>query len=47
MIKTILITLALGVLLGGCSAKEFNAGADSIMSDVANAFENSRDKSQD
>ncbi len=47
MIKNILITLAVGILFAGCSAKEFNAGADSIMSDVANAFENSRDKSQD
>lgn len=47
MSKGILIMVVVGILLAACSAKEFNAGADSIMSDVENAFENSRDKSQD
>lgn len=33
------------ILLSGCTTKEFNAGVDSITSDIKNAFENSKDKS--
>ena len=45
MKKYIFIAL-LGVLvLGGCSAKEFNEGVDSITSDVSNKFEDGQDKS--
>jgi len=35
----------LALILGGCSAKEFNAGADGIGNDIKNAFEGSRDTS--
>jgi len=37
----------LALLLGGCSAKEFNAGVDGIGNDISNAFDGSRDKSTD
>ena len=43
--KTVITTILLSVLFLGCSAKEINAGVDSITSDVTNAFEQSRDKS--
>ena len=45
MIKYTLITLAFSFLFLGCSAKEFNAGADSITSDITGAFEDSKDTS--
>ncbi len=43
----IIIGAFLALLLGGCSAKEFNKGADGIINDISNAFEESRDKSAD
>lgn len=45
MIKYILIALIGTFLFAGCSAKEFNAGADSITSDITGAFEGSKDNS--
>lgn len=41
----IILGAFIALLLGGCSAKEFNEGADSIGKDISNAFEGSRDKS--
>jgi PBP1b-binding outer membrane lipoprotein LpoB len=43
--KYTLLLLGALFLLGGCSAKEINANVDSITSDITNAFENSKDKS--
>ena len=43
----IILGAFVALLLGGCSAKEFNAGAESMTSDISNAFEGSRDKSAD
>jgi hypothetical protein len=45
--KYLLLTLATLFIFAGCSAAEFNEGIDSIGSDIANAFEDSRDKSHD
>ena len=47
MKKFIVLGAFLALLFGGCSAKEFNAGVDSITSDISNTFEDSRDKSTD
>ena len=41
----IILGAFVALLLGGCSAKEFNAGVDSIGSDISNAFEGSKDTS--
>ena len=46
MIKYIFIGLISLALFNGCSAKEINAGVDSITSDVSNAFEGSKDNSE-
>lgn len=35
--------LLLFFVFTGCSVKEFNAGVDSITSDIATAFNNSKD----
>lgn len=43
----IVLSLFLVVLFGGCTAKEFGEGVDSITNDVANVFEEGRDKSSD
>jgi len=43
----ILASLFLAVVFGGCSAKEFNEGVDSITGDVSKVFEEGRDKSED
>lgn len=40
-----LLLVCITLLFTGCSAKEFNAGVDSISGDIKNAFENSKDKS--
>ena len=45
MIKIISIAVISSFVLLGCSAKEFNAGADSITSDITGAFEGSKDNS--
>lgn len=41
----IIVSLFLAVVFGGCSAKEFNEGVDSITSDVSKVFEEGQDKS--
>ena len=45
----IFIFLAVTTLLifGGCSAKEFNEGVDSITGDISEKFEDGQDKSSD
>jgi len=43
--KYIFLTLATLFIFGGCSAKEFNEGFDSISNDVSKTFEDGRDKS--
>lgn len=45
--KNLLLMSVVTLLLLGCSAKEVNAGVDSITSDITNAFEGSKDKSAD
>jgi len=47
MKKFIILGVLLAVIFGGCSAKEFNEGVDSITSDISNTFEEGRDKSAD
>lgn len=41
----IILGAFVALLIGGCSAKEFNEGADSIGSDISNAFKGSKDES--
>ncbi|MDQ1263308.1 MAG: hypothetical protein QG559_309 [Campylobacterota bacterium] len=43
--KYFFLTVLVAAFFNGCSAKEFNAGVDSITGDITNAFENSKDKS--
>jgi len=43
--KYIFLTFIMTSLFVGCTAKEINANTDSITSDITNAFENSKDKS--
>lgn len=43
--KNLFLMTILGLLLLGCSAKEINAGVNSVTSDITNAFEGSKDKS--
>ncbi len=43
--KYILFSLTMLFILSGCSAKEINETTNSITSDITNAFENSKDKS--
>jgi len=45
MKKFIILSAILAVFFGGCTAKEFNEGVDSITSDVNNKFEEGSDKS--
>lgn len=47
MKKFIALGLFLAVLFGGCSAKEFNEGVESITGDISESFEKGRDKSED
>lgn len=47
MKKFFVLSIFLALVFGGCSAKEFNEGVDSITSDVSGAFEEGRDKSAD
>lgn len=35
------------MIFGGCSAKEFNEGVESITGDISKTFEEGRDKSGD
>ena len=37
----------LALLLSGCTAKEFNDGADGMANDISNAFKGSKDTSAD
>ena len=43
--KSLLLSLAVLAIFAGCSAAEFNAGADSIGSDISKAFNDSKDNS--
>ena len=43
--KYAFLLLATLLLQSGCSTKEINSTVDSVTSDVVNAFENSKDKS--
>ncbi len=43
--KYIFFSLFTLLALNACSAKEINSTTDSITSDIVNAFENSKDKS--
>ena len=42
-----LLSVLFVIVFGGCSAKEFNEGVDSITSDISEKFEEGRDKSAD
>jgi len=46
MKKIMMVAVFAIAMLAGCSAKEFNAGADSMTSDITNAFEGSKDSSK-
>ncbi len=41
----IILGAFVALLLGGCSAKEFNDGANGMANDVSNAFSGSKDPS--
>ncbi|MBN2816300.1 MAG: hypothetical protein JXQ67_06415 [Campylobacterales bacterium] len=43
--KELTLTLLISLLFIGCSAKEFNAGVDSVTTDITNVFEKSKDNS--
>ena len=43
--KEFLLAITIVSTFTGCSAKEINANTDSITSDITNAFESSKDKS--
>jgi len=47
MKKFIIFSALIVLVFGGCSAKEFNEGVDSITGDISNAFEDGKDKSSD
>ena len=47
MKKFLALSLFLAFVFGGCSAKEFNEGVDSITGDISNQMEEGRDKSAD
>ena len=46
MVKYILIALISVSIFFGCTAAEFNAGTDSIGSDITDAFNGSKDSSK-
>ena len=41
--KNLLLIFSLLLMLVGCSAKEFNAGVDSVTNDISTAFNKSKD----
>ncbi len=43
--KTLLLTIITISIFAGCSAKEINAGVDSVTGDIKNAFEKGKDNS--
>lgn len=47
MKRFIVLSLLLAVMFGGCTAKEFGEGVDSITNDIADVFEEGRDKSSE
>ena len=47
MRKFFVLAFFFALVFGGCSAKEFSEGFDSIGDDISNAFESGRDKSGD
>jgi len=47
MKKFALLAVLMALVFGGCSAKEFNEGVDSITSDISSKQEEGRDKSAD
>ena len=44
MKKFALLAVLMALVFGGCSAKEFNDGVDSITGDVSGKFEEGKDK---
>ena len=44
MRKSFVLAAVIAMVFGGCSAKEFNEGVDSITSDISNTFEEGKDK---
>ena len=42
--KSLLFSLITIAIFAGCSAAEFNAGADGIGNDISGAFNSSKDK---
>ena len=47
MVKTVGLIVVMILVFGGCSAKEFNEGVDSITGDVSGKFDEGKDKSAD
>jgi len=47
MKKFIILSLFLAIVFGGCSAKEFNEGVDSITGDISKKMDEGTDKSAD
>jgi len=45
MKKFTLLAVLMLLVFGGCSAKEFNAGVESITGDVSGKFDEGKDKS--
>ncbi len=45
MKKFTLLAVLMALVLGGCSAKEFNEGVESITNDVSSKFDEGKDKS--
>ncbi len=43
--KYVLLVFSMTFMFVGCSVKEINDNTNSITSDITNAFENSKDKS--
>ena len=43
--RTLLLSIITISIFAGCSAKEINAGVDSVTGDIKNAFEKGKDKS--
>ena len=44
MKKSLVLISLMVIIFGGCSAKEFNEGVDSITGDISKTFEDGRDK---
>ncbi len=44
MKKSLILIGLVAMIFGGCSAKEFNEGVDSITGDISKTFEEGQDK---